>query len=166
MLVNEGTVSALYELITTCFYENRMYDRFVSVLNTKFAMNNTSNLCHLGISHMFPILADKIGEKCLERYNISVEYGLTPEAKTDYNSAEEIIRLMNDEAIKFQNMFIGCMVIAQQNQDLQCYADLLELLQEYNKVVEQTILLVDKLDLYNGNMASYDAHIKSHFWIL
>lgn len=73
---------------------------------------------------------------------------------------------MRDRTLEFQNMFMGCIMIVQQNQDIQCYVDLLDMLKEYNKIVEQTILMVDKLELYGDGMASYDAHIKEHFWIL
>ena len=166
MIINESTINALYELISECFKYNRRLDRNVSLLNTKFAMNNTSKLCHKEIAHMFPKLADNLGELCLERYNIDVEYGETPEAKFNHASAEDIIKMINEDIIDFQNMFIGCAIIAQKNQDLQVYTDLLELLKDYNKIVEQTILMVDKLELYGDSLSSYDAHIKEHFWIL
>ena len=42
---------------------------------------------------------------------------------------------------------------------------LIDLLKDYNKIVEQTILLEDKLKLYGDDMASYDVHI-NEFWIL
>ena len=166
MNVKQSTIDACTELIGQCFKENRVFDRLVSVLGVKFAMNNTSNLCHLGISHMFPILADKIGEECLERYNIDVKYSATPEAVDDYSSPQEIIKIMEDEVVNFQNMFIKCCEISKDNDDLHVYTDLLSLLKDYNKTVEQCILLVDKCELYKDNMAAYDAHIKDHFWIL
>lgn len=166
MNVSDRTIEVLYELIGACFRENRAFDRKVSVLNTKFAMNNTAELCHKGIAHYFPSLADIIGEKCLERYNIDVKYEATPEGVEDYNNPKDIIYSMRDRTLEFQNMFMGCIMIVQQNQDIQCYVDLLDMLKEYNKIVEQTILMVDKLELYGDGMASYDAHIKEHFWIL
>ena len=51
------------------------------------------------------------------------------------------------------------------NDDVHVYADLIDLLKDYNKIVEQTILLEDKLKLYGDDMASYDVHI-NEFWIL
>jgi hypothetical protein len=51
------------------------------------------------------------------------------------------------------------------NDDIQVYSDLLELLREYNKIVEQTILLEDKLKLYGNDLASYDSQVDK-FWIL
>jgi len=55
---------------------------------------------------------------------------------------------------------------AQNNKDCHVYSDLIELLRQYNQIVEQTILLVDKMELYKDDMASFDAHIKDNFWIL
>ena len=166
MNVNDNTIQVLYELITACFVENKKFDRMVSVLGVKFAMNNTAELCHQGIAHYFPKLSDSIGEKCLERYNIDVKYGATPDGIEDFNSPKDIIYAMRDRTLEFQNMFMGCIVMVQNNQDIQCYVDLLELLKDYNKIVEQTILMVDKLELYGDSLSSYDAHIKEHFWIL
>mgnify|MGYP001201172226 FL=1 len=166
MNVNNATIEVLYTLIGECFRQNRSFDRSVSVLGTKFAMNNTAKLCHEGIAHYFPKLADEIGEKCLERYNIDVKYEATPEGVEDYNNPKDIIYAMRDRTLEFQNMLMGCIVIVEKNQDIQCYVDLLDMLKDYNKIVEQTILMVDKVELYGDNMSSYDAHIKSHFWIL
>lgn len=165
MNVSNETINAIYQLISECFKENRYFDRYVTCLNVDFAMNNTSNLCHLQISHMFPILADKIGET-IEKYNISIEYGATPEAKEIYSSPMEIIEKMENDCINFQNMFIGVTKIAFEHNDIQVYTELLDLLKDYNTTVEQVILLKDKADLYKDDWASYDAHIKNHFWVL
>lgn len=166
MNVSVESINTLYELISECFSLNRKLDRQVSVLGTKFAMNNTAQLCHQGFAHLFPKLADEIGEKCLERYNISVEYGFTQEAKEDYSTAQDIINLINEEVIEFQNMLMGAVKFTYDNGDIQIYSDLLEILKDYNKIVEQSILLVDKAELYKDNMANYDAHIKDYFWVL
>ena len=62
-------------------------------------------------------------------------------------------------------MMIGCCKIAFDNNDIHVYAELLDLLEDVNKIVEQVILLKDKIDIYKDNPA-YDSHIKEHFWIL
>lgn len=166
MNVSENTINILYQLIEQCFIENRKLDRLVSVLGVEFAMNNTAKLIHEHMAHLYPNISDEIGEKCLERYNISVEYGATPEGKDNYLSIEDIIDTLELRAIDFQNMLIGACKAIQLNGDIQVYVDLLDILEEYNPVVEQVILLKDKLNLYGNNYASFDAHIKEHFWIL
>ena len=167
MIVSKSTQDALMEMIKMCFIENRKLDRLVSVLGVKFAMNNSSNLIHHGIAHYFPALSDKIGELRLERYNISVEYGDTPSGKENYSSVVEIISVLENRVIEFQTAFMGLCKIAFDNNDIHVFTDLQTLLVDYNKIVEQCILLKDKIGIYGeDNISGFDSHIKEHFWIL
>lgn len=165
MLVTENTQKVLIELIGRCFSENRYTDRLVSILGVKFAYNNTADLIHQHIAHMYPALADTIGEKTLERYNIPVFYPATPEGGRDYNSVVDIIKDLEERTIDFQIALMGACKIAQDNGDIHVYVDLLDMLEDYNVVVEQVILLGDKIDAYNGSI-SFDQHIRTGFWIL
>ena len=165
MLVTENTQKVLTELIGKCFAENRYTDRLVSVLGVKFAYNNTADLIHQYIAHMYPALADTIGEKTLERYNIPVFYPATPEGGRDYNSVVDIIKDLEERTIDFQIALMGACKIAQDNGDIHVYADLLDMLEDYNEVVEQAILLSDKIDVY-GTDPSFDQHVRTGFWLL
>lgn len=165
MIVTQETQNALIELIGECFKMNRFCDRAVSVLGVKFVYNNTADLVHVHIAHYFPDLSDKIGELCLERYNIPVVYPATPAGMQDYSSAEDIVHDIEEKVIDFQAKFMGACKVAFDNNDIHVYADLLDLLEDLNKVVEQVILLADKIDKYDGSM-SYDSHVGQHFWIL
>lgn len=165
MIVSEATQKALTEIIGQCFRENRYLDRLVSVLGVKFAYNNTADLIHHGIAHYFPALSDEIGEKCLERYNIPVYYEATPSGGQDYASVNEIIKDLEERMIDFQSALMGVCRIAQDNGDIHVYVDMLDMLEDFNEIVEQAILLSDKIDVYGTN-PSFDAHIGQHFWIL
>ena len=164
MIVTQNTINAVTELIGECFKMNRHLDRLVSVLGTKFAYNQTANLVHHGIAHFYPALSDKIGELTLERYNIPVFYAATPEGGQDYSSVIEIIKDLEKVNIEFQAMMVGCCKVAFENNDIHVYAELLDLLEDVNKIVEQVILLSDKIDVYKDN-PSYDHNISS-FWVL
>lgn len=164
MLVTQNTVNAIMELIGECFKMNRHLDRMVSILGVKFAYNQTANLVHHNIAHYYPALSDLIGEKCLERYNIPVYYAATPEGGQDYNSVIEIIKDLEKVNIDFQAMMMGCAKIAFENNDIHVYADLLDLLEDVNQIIEQVILMSDKIDIY-GNSPAYDHDIPD-FWIL
>ena len=164
MIVTENTVAAVTELIGECFRMNRHIDRLVSILGVEFAYNNTADLIHQGIAHYYPNLADMLGEKCLERYNIPVYYPATPAGGQKYQSVREIIADLEDKNIEFQTMMMGCCKIAFDNNDIHVYAELLDLLKDVNKIVEQVILLKDKIDIYKDN-PSYDSHVYK-FWIL
>ena len=164
MLVTQNTINAVTELIGECFKMNRHLDRLVSVLGVEFAYNNTANLVHQGIAHYYPMLADSLGERCLERYNIPVYYAATPDGGQDYSSVIEIIKDLEKVNINFQAMMMGCAKIAFDNNDIHVYADLLDLLKDVNKIVEQVVLLSDKIDIY-GDSPAYDHDIPD-FWIL
>lgn len=164
MIVSESTQNALTEIIGQCFRENRYLDRMVSIIGVKFAYNNTADLIHHGIAHYFPTLSDTIGEKCLERYNIPVYYEATPSGGQDYGSVKEAIDDLEERMIDFQSALMGVCRIAQDNGDLHVYVDMLDVLEDFNKIVEQAILLSDKIAIY-GDKPSFDRHITS-FWIL
>ena len=166
MMVSKPTQDAIFELIKAAYSANRFLDRCVSVLNVKFAMNQTANLIHRGIAHWFPALSDKIGEQTLERYNISVIYGETPSGAEDYNRASDIIAEVERRVIDFQTMFMGVCKIALENNDIHVYADLLDILEGVNEITEQVILLRDKMEVYcEDRINAYD-HDVPDFWIL
>ena len=165
MIVSENTIQAVTELIKKCFEENRAFDRMVSVLGVDFACSNSAELIHKNIAHAFPALADDFGARCLERYNISVKYGATPAAEENYNSVEEIIARMKARSIEFQIAIMGACKISCDNNDIHVYSDLIEILRGYNNIVEQLILLHDKIKAYGSNAMAFD-HDISTFWIL
>ena len=164
-LVSKSTQEALMEFVKQCFAMNRFLDRAVSVLGVKFAMNQLADLVHHGLAHAYPNLGDICGEKCLEAYNISVIYGETPKGDEDYSTVSECIRAINKRTIDFQTLTMGVCKIAYNNNDLQVYADMLDILKKVNEYVTQTILLEDKIEVYGNNIAAYDHDVKD-FWIL
>ena len=164
-LVSKPTQEALMEFVKQCFAMNRFLDRAVSVLGVKFAMNQLADLVHHGLAHAYPNLSDTAGEKCLEAYNISVIYGETPRGDEDYSTVSECIREINKRTIDFQTLTMGVCKIAHDNNDLQVYADMLDILKKVNEYVTQTILLEDKIEVYGSNIAAYDHDVKD-FWIL
>ena len=139
-LVSKSTQEALMEFVKQCFVMNRFLDRAVSVLGVKFAMNQLADLVHHGLAHAYPNLSDTAGEKCL-------------------------IREINKRTIDFQTLTMGVCKIAYNNNDLQVYADMLDILKKVNEYVTQTILLEDKIEVYGNNIAAYDHDVKD-FWIL
>lgn len=166
MIVSKNTQDALMEIIKQCFVENRKFDRMVSVLGVKFAMNQTADRIHNGIAHWFPALSDLIGERTLERYNITVIYGETPSGTEDYDRASDIIAEVERRVIDFQTMFMGVCKIALDNNDIHVYADLMDMMEDVNEIVEQVILLNDKMAIYGDERISAYDHDVPDFWIL
>ena len=166
MIVSQMTQNALMEIIQQCFIENRKLDRMVSVLGVDFVCPNISKRIHQKIAHYFPQLSDLIGEKCLERYNVSVLYGDTPDGKEGFASVTQLIEEMEKRIVDFQIMLMGVCKIAQENNDIHVYSDLMDLMRNYNNIVEQVILLTDKVHQYGEDrICSFD-HDVDTFWIL
>lgn len=166
MNVTKPTITALYDIIGQCFQYNRWLDRFVSILGVKFACNNTAGLLHTYVAHKFPQMSDALGELCLERYNIPVEYASTDAGKQDYASVTQMMELLEAKIIDFQNMFVAVMKVAFENNDLHVYSDLFEIMKDYNKIVGQIILLNDKIGYYGEDKAMlFDAQVDK-FWML
>ena len=165
LFVHERTQSALQELIVECFQCNRNADRWVSVLGVDMVCPQASKLIHHQIAHYFPAVADIIGEKTLERYNISVLYGDTKAPKELNYSLLDLMQSFVDMCIDFQSMLMGTIKIAFEENDIHIYADLISILENYNNIVEQVILLRDKAEKYGSDIMGFD-HDISDFWIL
>lgn len=166
MNVTKETKEAVQLLISQSYINNAKIDRMKSVLLADLAYNETSDVVHKYIAHYFSNgIGDDLSEKCLERYNISVIFGGIPVMDKQYNSVEEVLNELLEIVIDFQNQLSMCIKIAMENMDKQIATDLLSFNVGYNNIVDQCILLVDKIKLYKDN-PSFDAHLKDHFFIL
>ena len=164
MYVSQRTVDALMELIGKSFQLNRALDRIQSVVGVKFVYPTTAGLIHEHMAHWASAEADEIAEKCLERYNIPIVYYATPTGDKDYSTIVEALTDVQTVVLDYQSAFMACCKIAFENNDIHVYADLLDMLEDVNEVVEQAILLKDKIDIY-GDKPSFDNHIKT-WWFL
>ena len=166
MNITAPTKSAVQELITQCYIDNARIDRMKSVLLADLSYNETADVVHKYIAHYFSNgIGDDLSEKCLERYNISVVFGGIPVMDKQYNTVEEVLNELLEIVIDFQNQLSMCIKIAMENMDKQIASDLLSFNVYYNNIVDQCILLVDKIKLYKDS-PSFDAHLKDHFFIL
>lgn len=164
MIVSNKTQEALQHLIKYCFQCNRNADRWVSILAVELVCPIASKLLHHNVAHYFPAVADEIGEKTLERYNISVLYGETLPPIEPEHILSDIANKFMEMGLDFQSMLIATAKIANEENDVGVYADLLNILSNYNKILEQLILVKDKADSYTDTM-SFDHDIKE-FWFL
>ena len=70
-----------------------------------------------------------------------------------------------NETFGFQNVFMGALKVAIENNDYLVVVELNELLREVNKIVEQIILIRDKAELYGDNYTAFDHDIPSFFYL-
>lgn len=162
--ITQGTIDAVQEMVKQSFICNSMVDRLKSVLGVDLAYNNTANKIHLGIAHAFPVqLGDALGD-LLEGYNQSIVYGGIPTQDKTYMTAKEALEDLLEIVLDYQNKLNKCAMIAFENMDTHTYSGLLDIIKGYSPIVEQSILLVDKIKLYGTN-PSFDNDIDK-FWIL
>lgn len=162
--ITPETIVAIQEMVKTSFTFNAITDRAKSILSAKFAYNQTGDKIHLEIGHKYPIeYADNLGD-LIEAHNVPIVYGDIPIQNTDYSSVKELLESLLEGSYEYQNKLNMCAKIAFENMDLHVYQGILPLIEMYNKIVEQYILLVDKINLYGDN-PSFDTDIES-FWIL
>lgn len=159
------TISALQEMVTGSFVMTAFVDRLQSILSVKFVCNQLGDLVHHEIAHKYSgVFADKIAE-ILQSYNIDVKYGNIPSMDEDYGSVADVIYKLNEKVIDYQNALNMCYKIAFDGMDIHVSSELVDVITEHNKVVYQTVLLSDKIDLYGDNITAFDHDVKD-FWIL
>lgn len=166
MNITDSTKEIIQELIHLSYVNNAKIDRMKSVLVADFAYNETSDVVHQCIAHYFSNnIGDALSENCMERYNISVVFGDIPVMNKEYKSVSEILNDLLELVVDYQNALIKTIDIVKQNMDFNIMVDLEDYLKQYNVIVDQCILLVDKINLYKDN-PSFDAHLKEHFLLL
>ena len=162
--ITQPTIEAVQEMIVQSFLSNAKIDRLKSTLGVDLAYNNTANKIHLGIAHAFPVqLGDALGD-LLEGYNQSVVYGNIPIQNKTYVNAKDALDDLLEIVLEYQNKLNKCSMIAFENMDVHTYSGLINIINGYSKIVEQCILLVDKINLYRED-PSFD-HDIDKFWIL
>lgn len=164
--ITDKTKDAIQELISLSYINNARVDRMKSALTADLTYNETADIVHTFIAHYFSNgIGDALSEQCLERYNISVNFGGIPVMDKKYESVDEVISELLDLVIDYQNQLSKCIEIAETNMDRQIVATLYSFNVDYNKIVDQCIILKDKLGLYKDNPL-FDVYIKEHFFLL
>lgn len=162
--ITQETINAVQEIVRESFLCNAKIDRLKSTLGVDLAYNNTANKIHLNIAHHFPIQEGDVLGDLLEGYNQSVVYGNIPIQNRTYLSAKEALDDLLETVLDYQNKLNKCAMIAFENMDTHTYKGILNVIDGYSKIVEQCILLVDKINLYKED-PSFD-HDIDKFWIL
>lgn len=163
MLITENTKKELDLLVQRMFILNRFFDRAMSVLSVKFAMNKFVSLAHPKLAHRYPILADEIAEM-QERYNVSTIYLETPKDDTDYQSPKDFFARNLKEHVTSYEMIKNAISIANSNKDYNVEKELNHFMVEFNKYMEQAILWSDKVSmLKNEDWFVFDYMSNSFF---
>lgn len=165
-LINEKLNNMLCEIIGECFAINRMLDRGMSLLDTKFAMKNTAALLHPGLAHVFlgSKFADGIGDYIGSRNNL-VYYPATPIGDKDYIAPLEFVKDFYTHMINLQTMTYDAIDEAVEEGD---YSTKVFLDGFLKNIVEYTDIAQTLIDVFNSygfssvNLQLLDANIDKH----
>ena len=165
-LISEKLNNMLCEIIGECFAINRMLDRGMSLLDTKFAMKNTAALLHPGLAHVFlgSKFADGIGDYIGSRNNL-VYYPATPIGDKDYIAPLEFVKDFYTHMINLQTMTYDAIDEAVEEGD---YSTKVFLDGFLKNIVEYTDIAQTLIDVFNSygfssvNLQLLDANIDRH----
>ena len=165
-LISEKLNNMLCEIIGECFAINRMLDRGMSLLDTKFAMKNTAALLHPGLAHVFlgSKFADGIGDYIGSRNNL-VYYPATPIGNKDYIAPLEFVKDFYAHMINLQTMTYDAIDEAVEEGD---YSTKVFLDGFLKNIVEYTDIAQTLIDVFNSygfssvNLQLLDANIDKH----
>lgn len=165
-LISEKLNNMLCEIIGECFAINRMLDRGMSLLDTKFAMKNTAALLHPGLAHVFlgSKFADGIGDYIGSRNNL-VYYPATPIGNKDYIAPLEFVKDFYTHMINLQTMTYDAIDEAVEEGD---YSTKVFLDGFLKNIVEYTDIAQTLIDVFNSygfssvNLQLLDANIDKH----
>lgn len=163
MLISEETNKMLDLLVQQGFILNRLWDRGLSILNIKFAMNNFEKIFHVGFAHKFPVeWSDTISE-IQSKYNMTTKYLATPEGIKDYNSPLEFFEENLQYHNKMYEILCDSIKVAIEQNDFNVESELKSFMIVFNKYMNQSILLVDKCKQYKDNYFMFDSHADNFY---
>ena len=165
-LISEKLNNMLCEIIGECFAINRMLDRGMSLLDTKFAMKNTAALLHPGLAHVFlgSKFADGIGDYIGSRNNL-VYYPATPIGDKDYIAPLEFVKDFYTHMINLQTMTYDAIDEAVEEGDYSTKVFLdgfLKNIVEYTDIAQTLIDVFNSYGLSSVNLQLLDANIDKH----
>lgn len=157
LLISEETNEMLDKLVQQGFILNRIWDRGLSVLNVKYAMNNFEKIFHEGFAHLFPIAWSDTISNIQSMYNVTTKYLPTPLDDSDYNSPREFFYKNLKYHEETYNILVQAMKVANEHGDYNVSKELGSFMRTFNKFMEQSILLVDKANaVKNDDWFTFD----------
>lgn len=163
--ISVQTKQKVEELISAQFQLNRYFDRAMSVLDIKFALNHFVELAHPRLAHIYPLEADLYADILL-RWNYSVVYDTTYRDDSDYSSPMEFFEGQLERHLLIYELLKEAIKVAIDNNDYNVEADLKHLLRRWNVFVGQAYLLRDKALSVKDNWALFDGFAEQYVKIL
>ena len=158
MSISLKTSESLDLLVGKAFDLNRSFDRAVSIMQNKWCMPNAANIIHHNLAHLFPLLADVIsGFK--DNWNLTTVYPETHKDDRDYSNLLAMMTILRDEVLDFYEMIKMVYKIAEEENDFNTMAMLIDFMNKLTIVVSQMYTLKDKAEQMPTDWDTFDNHI-------
>lgn len=158
MSISLKTSESLDLLVGKAFDLNRSFDRAVSIMQNKWCMPNAANIIHHNLAHLFPLLADVIsGFK--DNWNLTTVYPETHKDDRDYSNLLAMMAILSDEVLDFYEMIKMVYKIAEEENDFNAMAMLIDFMNKLTIIVSQMYTLKDKAEQMPTDWDTFDNHI-------
>lgn len=160
MYLSDKTSEAIDVLVGMAFDLNRTFDRAVSYMNNTWCMPQASEIIHIRLAHLFPLLADQLTE-FKDKCNLASTYPATHGDSRTYDNLLTMMETLLEEVGNFYEATKMTYGIAQDEGDLNACAMLYEFVNKIMVVVAQVITLRDKAEQMPTDYVTYDQYISS-----
>lgn len=158
MNISFKTSEALDLLVGKSFDLNRTFDRAVSIMQNKWCMPHAADIIHHNLAHLFPLLADVIsGFK--DNWNVTTVYPETHKDNRDYDNLLSMMTILKNEILDFYEMIKMTYKLAEEENDFNVMAMLMDLMNKLTIVVAQVFTLYDKAEQMPTDFDVFDNHI-------
>ena len=158
MSISLKTSESLDLLVGKAFDLNRSFDRAVSIMQNKWCMPNAANIIHHNLAHLFPLLADIIsGFK--DSWNLTTVYHETHKDDRDYSNLLDMMTILRNEVLDFYEMIKMVYKIAEEENDFNTMAMLIDFMNKLTIIVSQMYTLKDKAEQMPTDWDTFDNHI-------
>ena len=158
MSISLKTSESLDLLVGKAFDLNRSFDRAVSIMQNKWCMPNAANIIHHNLAHLFPLLADVIsGFK--DNWNLTTIYPETHKDDRDYSNLLDMMTILRNEVLDFYEMIKMVYKIAEEENDFNTMAMLIDFMNKLTIVISQMYTLKDKAEQMPTDWDTFDNHI-------
>ena len=141
-LISDELNSRLDILVGGAFRINRVLDRSVSLLATRFKLLKTAEIVHEKLAHMFPVLGDMVSNFQMIR-GMETIYPETVRGDKSYNNHIELFEDMREEFSLYQDAIEDCIDFSIAEKDHATKSFLQSYLSGYLKYIETIDNLVE-----------------------
>lgn len=166
-LISDRMETALTGLYGLCFTGNSICDNFVTQLDVKFVMPNTSNIIHYEIAHKLPLIADNISEYAAAR-NSYLHRPAVAAHMEEYDNLTDMFKDLLEFMVSMEKEISKVMDLAKQENDKQTLKHLDKLIRKFVPLTKMALGFVDYISM-NGDIPSQwmqmDSNINKFFGI-